>query len=567
MKTFKTYLCTLWGCLLCSVYGYGQTQPTPDSTAALDIESLMINAAKQRFIGNPDKAASIYEQILSNQPDHAASTYELARIALAKSDLDRALKYAESASKKEPLNIWYQQLLAEIHVEMGHFAQAAQVYEALTQSFPLEAANYLKWAELLEKGALYPAALKAYEAAEARFGVQQKFLTARAALYLKIGDVKKAGRELERLCEAFPNNTSFLHQLASFYAQQKDAAQATAVYRRILSIDSQDPRALAALAGTGTPGTNPLSDLDALIQNQRVEPGLKVDKIQPLLNDAAKTRDSVLLGQLLKHIQTLNQVHPGVASVNILLAQAFQLNHQDEAALQHFLYALKLDETQYDVWEQTLRLLVNQGNGPELFQQASTALDIFPNKPKLYYYHALAVYWQGNTQAALIDLDQALVMGGNETSQLVEIQSIQGLLLSTLEQTDAASRAFSAASTIQKDAPILLARRALALLSKNQEVEQAAILGQQALRGNPGLMEAVQAMAWLAFRQKNWIEAQRLLKTLPYTNHPQLLELLGDIAFKSGLPEEAVAYWNQAKAKGGKNTRLLKKISDKQLYE
>ncbi|NCY01564.1 MAG: beta-ketoacyl-[acyl-carrier-protein] synthase family protein [Planctomycetia bacterium] len=111
-----------------------------------------------------------------------------------------------------------------------------------------------------------------------------------------------------------------------------------------------------------------------------------------------------------------------------------------------------------------------------------------------------------------------------------------------------------------------LTRQALSLALQNLP-EPAAALAQQVLRDNPGLLEARQALAWAQYRSGQFAEARQLLEALPYAGNPQILEQLGDVCFKSGLTSEALQYWEKAKSKGGKSPQLLKKITDKQLYE
>ena len=536
----------------------GLPEPKPNP---MDTEALTINAARFRFTGSPDKAASIYRQILEQHPSHALAAFELARLLLDKNQPDSAITYAQIAATSEPLNIWYQRLLADAYQRMDRFDRAAQVFEGLVQSFPLELSFYSEWASLCQKAGQRSNALKVYEQAETQFGVQQNLSRAQYAIYLETGDTKKAAKVLERLCNAFPGNTAFLHDLAAFYEKQQDALQAQSTYRRILQADSTDARALAAL--TTTHSAAPTDDgLNALVQNRNITAALKIEKIGPLVT-AMPSPGPTEVARLLPIVQQLDQLHPGLAEVNALLAELLQLNHQPEAALEKWLYALKLDETNFRSWEKTLRLLESLGSIPPLYRQASTALDIFPNKPLLYYLHALACFNQYNLPSATRSISQALLMGSTDTGLQIELLSLQALVQQAANNPSASTEAIAKASAIQKDHPILLARQARLLLLSNQP-DEAANLAQRAL-STPASAEATQVLAGVAYARQQWTTATSLLQSIPYTEHPQRLELLGDIAFRSGQPEQALTFWNQAKLNGSKSPLLLKKIMDKQL--
>ena len=543
----------------------GQKTVSADSTGR-EREQLLIDAAKQKLTGNRDKATSLYEQVLSLDPQNAVAAYELSRLAVGKPDFEKALQLARQAVTADPRNPWYQHQLADVHTAMGRFADAAAVYEKLSALFPDEKANYTQWAVLLEKAGQYPAALKAYDALEMRFGVQQQTSAARANLYMVMGDAKKAAREWERLCETFPKNTAYWHLLADFYVKNNNQALAEQTWRRILGLDAQDTRALAFLADK-SPGTDPLAGLSELIANRSVEPALKIEKLQPLLAAPDMKPNSAKAAQFLPLLAALEAAHPESAAACALLAQGLLLNGKAEEAAAKLLRSVALDETVYANWEQLLALYQALGDGPALARQASNALDIFPNKPRLYAFQALAAYWKGSYPEAQRDLSQALLIAGaSDVGLRAELLSLQGLLWTALGDATEAGKSFEQAATAKKDHPLLLARQALSLALQNQP-EPALALAQQVLRDNPGLLEARQALAWARYRSGQFAEARQLLEALPYAGNPQILEQLGDVCFKSGLTSEALQYWEKAKSKGGKSPQLLKKITDKQLYE
>jgi tetratricopeptide (TPR) repeat protein len=543
----------------------GQKTVSTDSTGR-ERELLLIDAAKQKLTGNRDKAASLYEKVLSLDPGNAVAAYELSRLVIETPDFEKALRFARQAVAADPRNTWYQRQVAEVHIAMGRFADAAAVYEKLSALFPAEKLYYAEWAGLLEKAGQYPAALKAYDALEAQFGIQQPTSAARAALYMAMGDAKKAAREWERLCEQFPKNTAYLHLLADFYAKNNDLALAEQVWRRILRLDAQDTRALAFLADK-SPGTDPLAGLSELVANRSVEPALKIEKLQPLLAAPDMKPNSAKAAQVLPLLTALEAAHPESAAACALLAQGLLLNGRAEEAAVKLLRSVTLDETIYANWEQLLALYQTLGDGPALARQASNALDIFPNKPRLYAFQALAAYWKGGYPEAQRDLSQALLIAGASDAGLrAELLSLQGLVWAALGDATEANKAFEQAAVAKKDYPLSLGRQALSLALQNQP-EPAVALAQQVLRDNPGLPEARQALAWAKYRLGQFPEARQLLEALPYAGNPQILEQLGDVCFKSGLHGEAVQYWEKAKSKGGKSPQLLKKITDKQLYE
>jgi predicted negative regulator of RcsB-dependent stress response len=85
---------------------------------------------------------------------------------------------------------------------------------------------------------------------------------------------------------------------------------------------------------------------------------------------------------------------------------------------------------------------------------------------------------------------------------------------------------------------------------------------------DPNNREAVFALARALYASGQFKAAQQTLEpVLPASENPQVLELWGDLLFKQGASSEALSHWEQSKASGNKSPRLMKKISDKKLYE
>ena len=559
------------GIVLYAVSGTSQTLPNPpQKDTTLDIESVIIEASKQKFLGNEDKARMLYEEILAKKPDHALSAYELARLALKKEDFEQALKYAGQAARKEPQNEWYQRLWAGVYRDMGRYREAAGVLEALVKIKPGAKDLYLQWADLLEKAGLFPASLKVYDDMEIRFGLQENIVQNKARVYLALGDPKKAARELERLSAAFPANLDYLHGLAAFYQNQNDPVKAQQTYQRILALEPSDPKAMAALTSSGKPqGSDPegLKTLETLVRNPNADANLKAEGFRSILAKPETGKDPALLEKLLALAAQLEQAHPGAAASYAVSGELLLLRGRGQEAAAKFLRSLELEEANYPVWVLLLNQIASSGDSKALRLHASNSIDLFPNRPALYYWNALGAFWQADYTPAKADLEQALLMASADTPLKVEILSVLGMVLSALEDFSRADQTFGQARTMEPNAPVLLARHAWSLAERNQNLDQAAEWAQKAHQASPSLPDANLALGLIAFRKGDFADARKQLEPLLPSSNPMILEQLGDVLFKLGQIPDALAYWNQAREKGSRSQKLTKKIADKQLYE
>ncbi|MBK8878738.1 MAG: tetratricopeptide repeat protein [Haliscomenobacter sp.] len=555
---------------LVAVSGASQTLPNPQRDTTLDLESMIIEASKQKFLGNADKARVLYEEILAKKPDHALSAYELARLALNKEDFEQALKYAGQAARQEPQNEWYQRLWAGVYQAMGRYREAAGILETLVKNKPGAKDLYLQWANLLEKAGLFPASLKVYDEMEARFGIQEEMIQNKVRVYSASGDPKKAARELERLCAAFPANLGYLHALAAFYQNRNDPVKAQQTYQRILVLEPSDPKAMAALASASKPqGSDPegLKTLETLVRNTNAGANLKAEGFRSILAKPETSKDPALLDKLLALAAQLEQAHPGAAVSYAVSGELLLLSGRGQEAVAKFLRSLELEEANYPVWVLLLNQLAFEGDSKALRQHASNAIDLFPNRPALYYWNGLGAFWQADYAPAKADLEQALLMTSADTPLKVEILTALGMALSVQEDIEGADRAFGQAKTLDSNAPILLARHAWSMAERSQNLDQAAEWAKKAHLAIPSLPDAALALGLIAFRKGDFQEARKQLESLLPSSNPMILEQTGDALFKLGQTAEAMTFWNQARDKGSRSQKLFKKIADKQLYE
>ena len=76
--------------------------------------------------------------------------------------------------------------------------------------------------------------------------------------------------------------------------------------------------------------------------------------------------------------------------------------------------------------------------------------------------------------------------------------------------------------------------------------------------------------AWIFFRESKFADAKIWLEKAMQSGGDKngtILEHYGDVLFKLGDINQALNYWNQAKATGDHTDLIDKKIADKKLYE
>jgi tetratricopeptide (TPR) repeat protein len=420
-------------------------------------QELFIEAQKFRLLGNLDKAAELFREVLDKDRQNAAAAYELARIYADQNKNDEALNFGRQAVTRAPQNPWYKKFLADICQRNNLFQEAAKLYEQLAAAYPNEDYNHYKWAYFLVLAGQPDQALQVYANLEQRIGVNEELSRRKHSLYLGIGETAKAGQELERLCQTFPGNTEYLHLLAGFYGQTNNPQAEKETYQKILQIDPNDSKAFFAVNKSGSGDAAFLNSLDPVFKNPGADLDEKIKQLIPYVEKAAATNDQALAGELLRLALLLDEAHPNQAKVHALNGDLLYLTGDNDKAIERYKQALRLDASVFSVWEQLFLLSLETGDYKTLADYTEKAMDYFPNQAKVYYYNGLGWRLQEDYARAVPPLEQAVLMAGRNTALKIQINSELGRALYKQKKYDQAAKRLQNALELsgEADAPAL----------------------------------------------------------------------------------------------------------------
>jgi len=549
-----------------------QAQSGQVDEKTVNLEKLLIEANLERILGNYDKSIKLFEQVLKDDATNDAAYYELARLHDAKGADDEAIRFAKKAVELSPENHWYHRFLADIYQEVGRNKEAAGVYEFLVGKSPNEEEYYYKWAYFLLKANEIPKAIKAYDDLEKRIGLTEEIARRKHSLYVGIGDSKKAAVELERLVQAFPRNVDHYYLLAAYYEQIGEAKLAEGVYRTILKININDPKASIALAGSDVTGGDAqfLASLKTVFAQADVSIDYKIAKLLPYINKVADTGDKNLAPAAIELAQILETAHPGEAKAYAAHADLLYYSGQPEAALAKYKKTLELDETVYLVWEQVLRIHAEMADYQTVHSTAEQAMDVFPNKAFIYYMHGMAEYELGRFPQSLSSLEQALLMSGKDGRLQLDIRVQMGKTLAEAGKAAASNEAFESALALHPKSAEALSAYAYCLAQRGENIERAKQMAAMANELAPEQARIQDAYGWVLYRSKDLQGAKTWIgKALENggDRHALILEHYGDVLYLLKDTENAFQYWTKAKEKGSRSKTLDKKITDRRLHE
>ena len=482
------------------------------SEEEINVQKLFIDAHKERLLGNYDKAIGILEEMSRFNKETPAVFFELSRIYELKDEKDKAVEFIQKAIELDRENTWYQRLLAKLHQDQGQFLQAANVYQGLVRLAPEEAEYYYMWAFLLVKAKDLDQAIKVYDQLEARIGFNEEIARRRHTLYMGKGKTKKAGRELERLVEMFPENTDYRHLLASFYEKGFNQNAAAEQYRAILRLNPHDSKAQIALAGNKVSANNELqylSSLRPIFEQPSVSIDLKLGKIIPLIQQAVTNQDAALSETLLGLTGVLEQVHPDDAKAFSASGDLlYGLGRLDESRTK-FETTLQLDNTVFSVWEQLMFVQVAQNDFAGLVRTSEEAIDYFPNKVISYYFNGLGSIQLGQYEYAVGILIEANLMTREDKGLKANLNNLLGNAYRKLNKTENAKAAFENGLAIIPDQPDILSNYSRLLAETGEELDRAGEMAERALKASGQHPDYQASMGFVLYKKKDYDAARK----------------------------------------------------------
>lgn len=537
----------------------------------LNLQKMFIDASREKLLGAYDEAATLYRQILEQDPDNHAAAYELSRVYESMDRFEDALTQIDRAIRLDAANIWYQMMKADILEGMENYAGAIEVYRHLTTLNPVENYFFQHLVELLLKTNQLPEALEVLNTFESHAGVLPDIIRTKVDVLDQLGRKDEVLKELDKLIRVYPDNIEFLHVIASYCMQNGHEERAMAHYRNILEIDPNDAHANLGVADTYREEGHDVQYLRSimpLMRNPSIALDAKIQEVIPYLERYIDAGDQQLGSVLGEVVSELVRYHGDNAKTHALYADYLYHSGQPLEAIREYEKTLVLDKSVYNVWEQLLHIYAELKDMNALIRTAKEAQEVFPNQAALYFMSGLAYAYKEDYLASREQLEDALIMSGRDVDLRFDVLSLLGSVYDKLGEHDKAYEALDKALELRPDNARVLNKYSYMLAENDEKLGQARTMAQKALATSPNDPSVEHTLGWIAFREGDFDGARGYLElSLDHgggdDNH--ILEHYGDILYSLKKVDEAVEYWQLALERGNSSETLKRKISERKI--
>ena len=532
---------------------------------------LFFNANKEKLVGNLAAAENLFVQTIKLNPANDAALYDLAKIYDARGKVPEALELTKRASAISPDNIWYSAQLAQLYIKVNDLDNAISVYKKLIEVRQDNFEYYFELASLYTYQKKYDEAIKVYEGVEKNTGTIEDISVEKLNIYLLQGKNDLAISEINKLIETDTSEIRFQGLLAETYDKIGKKDEAAKVYQKMIDADPENGMLNLSLTEYYKQNNEPEKAF-ACMKKAFASEEVDIDtKVGILLNYFQNSpTDSLKKHEAYTLLEILQPTHPTEAKAAAIYGDFLNRDNRFAEAREKFRQSVKLDKGRYLVWNQLMALDFQLMDFDAMLNESNEAIELFPTQPSFYFYKATALSQKENFLEAIEALNAGKELVLDDKVLKAQFYSNLGDAYQKMKNHVESDNAFTKALELDPLNPTVLNNFSYYLSLREERLEEAAQMSKLSNNLQANQASFQDTYAWILYKQKKYEEALIWIEKALVNGGASdvtVIEHHGDVLFKLGQIDNAVAQWIKAKEKGGASEFIDKKIADRQLYE
>lgn len=509
-----------------------------------------IDAEKDRQLGLYSEALTKIGICLTIDNENPAFHYVEGKVLQDLNRIEEAEASFKEAHELDDQNDWYLISWLDILIKQERYKEAIKGYDLLVSRNPENPDHLLKYANTLMYAGKSKKALTAFDQFEKKAGMRPDVSIMKYRYFIGEGKPDKAAEEIERLIDAYPNDSRHFGFLADHYKALGQTDKALIVYQRAFQVDPSNPYIQLSLAEFHD--RNQQMDSSFIyLKKAYSNPKLDIDtKIGVLLNLYAKSEtDLDTRAKATELCSLLEEVHPDNAKSYSVYGDFLVLDKRNLLAREKYLRAIKLDPSKYPIWNQVLFIDSELGENDSLALHSSEVMELFPSQPVAYLFNGIANNSLGNHQKAAESLRAGSQMVFGNPLLSAQMLASLGDAYHELEKHDSSDSAYRASLAFDPENVYVLNNFSYFLSLRNEELEEAKEMSFKTIQKQPNNASYLDTYGWILFKMGDTEGAVEYLKKAldnGGSSSAEVCDHYGDALAKSGNTDEALKYWNMA---------------------
>ncbi|MEN8156425.1 MAG: tetratricopeptide repeat protein [Bacteroidota bacterium] len=532
---------------------------------SLDYQYALIEAVKQKNLGNLSEAAKLYRLVIREKPGCEVAYYELGTILLMTNQVDQAVENLERAYSMDPENRWYTLAYMEALGANEALEEVESILKEKIKTDPEEVEWEFRLANTYYGQGRVKKALKTLDHIEKERGFSEKVTLLKASVYESEQQYEMALLELEKVMILFPETIQFKVVAAELCMKSDQEDEATRYYLDILEVDSSNIFALTNLTDyyrKKEDYTNSFKYLTKSFYSEVIDARRKMAILSYYLSEEKYI--SEYSAELDRLLEVLIEVHPDNGEAR-LMASDFYINTRSyDKAYWNIKAYLEANGGTYPAYMQAILLANAASLNVELISMTGEALRYYPDSADIRFFRGIGYYEQDDYVALIQNFDSVAPGEYSTTEYASQSKMLYAEAYYRLGIYFKSDSIFESMIVEDPQNYTVMNNYSYYLAERGEKLGQAKELSRKTIDNNPDNATFLDTYAWVLYRMEAYEEAEKyILMAIEKggENDAEVNEHAGDIQAALKSPEIAKSYYLKAIVLGGDRAKLEEKIN------
>jgi len=539
--------------------GFGQ-----ESGGNNDYQYALIEAVKQKNLGNLAEAVKLYELVIKEKEDCDAAYYEVGTIYLMTKRLELARKNLEKAYELDTDNQWYTLAYLNSLGALEEYDTLILILKEKMKENPDEVEWEYQLATVYFSKGKAGKAIRILEKIEKERGLSEKITLLKASIYESEEKYDLALEEIEKVMALFPEAIQFIIVAAELCMKSGDEQAASAYYEQILEVDSSNIYALTNLTDYYRKIDNYELSLKYLAMSFH-SPQIEVKRKKAIMSFYLSDQDIInrYPNELDHLVSVFVQEHPDEYEGRLLATDFYIQIQKYDKAYNQLAYFLEHNLGTYPMYMQAILLANASSQNQELISISDKALKYYPDSADIRFFKGIGLYEEGRYEDLITNLDSTVFSDLSQEEYISQSRMLYAEAYYRLDKFTKSDSLFEVLISEDPENYMVLNNYSYYLAERGEKLEQARIWSRKAITNNPENATFLDTYAWVLFKLELYTEAEKfILDALEKggENDPDVNEHAGDIQKALDSYEIAISYYRKAIILGGQKEKLEEKI-------
>ncbi len=534
---------------------------TDRSSFDVRYEYYLAEALRQKYVGEINQAAELFEKCIQLDRSRAVPYYELAQMYAAADIGNRAIEYGTRAARLEPGNHWYQMAAGSLFMQYGVRDSAIVYFKRALVADPQSASVKGILTMLYSEEGDYQRVDSLLAEIDREGQLTENLLMRYILRLMTREEYGKAAEKAMSLLEQEPGEIRYRALLADIWNRAGERHKSDSIYDKIVE---ENPDNVVYLL-TGMVNRKEYEEIAGFLET--IFTSGVLTREQKLETAKSFAEDTAFIGQnldsFLRSLDILEKLFPDDGGAFSIRPIAYETAGKLQEAIA--LYEDLIERGFKGFWfrERLMVLYAGKSDYEKLYSLSSQySRENNMSLPAKVYYGLSAMELK-KYDVAEAEFRKALILAGNDPELKGNILAFTGDLKYRMNEVDAACKLYEEAYKLNPDDNVVLNNYAYFLAEAGRDLKLALQMIQKVVAEEADNNTYADTYAWVLFKLKRVKEAYAVMQRI-FENGKEIsaehFEHMGYIKKALKKCDEAVIYWQHALDEDGTKEYLQNEI-------